>query len=146
GEHPAGILQRAGRGAAAAQLVRHPARQLELADGRRGDADRGGGAGAEQAQNEDDERERHFRWKQTRVTRRRSTRSTTTRNPSSVINPDVPPNSSTTIARCAGPRWKSRNWLSSVFVSGTYNAGRTRSCQRTVVPATPSTSGTRSFA
>src|SRR5438309_1613279 len=72
------------RGAAAAQLVRHPARQLELAHGRRGDADRGGGAGAEQAENEDDERERHFRWKQTRVTRRRSTRSTTTRNPSSV--------------------------------------------------------------
>src|SRR5216110_2858082 len=65
---------------------------------------------------------------------------------SSVINPDVPPNSSTTIARCDGPRWKSRNWLSRVFVSGTYNAGRTRSCQRTVAPATPSTSGTRSFA
>src|SRR5207249_3037875 len=69
---------------AAAQLVRHPTRQLELADGRRGHADRGGGAGAEQSKDEDEERERHFRWKQTRVTRRRSTRSTTTRNPSSV--------------------------------------------------------------
>ena len=40
-------------------------------------------------------------------------------NVSSVMSPDVPPNSSTTIARWAGARWKSRSWLSSVLVSGT---------------------------
>src|SRR5206468_2496024 len=49
---------------------------------------------------------------------------------SRVISPEVPPNSSTTIARWAGPRWNSRSWLSRVFVSGTKSAGRTRSCQR----------------
>src|SRR6266550_1850671 len=69
---------------------------------------------------------------------------------SRVMSPDVPPNSSTTIARCAGPRWKSRSWLSSVLVSGTKAAGRTRSCQRAVAaassPPRPMANGTRSFA
>src|SRR5213592_3493125 len=84
GEHPARIVEYPGRGPPPAQLVRDPAGELELAHGGRRDADRRRGAGDEEPENQHDEGEGHFRWKQTRVTRRRSTRSTTTRNPSSV--------------------------------------------------------------
>src|SRR5213075_953859 len=203
----AGVLEHVHRGRRPAQLVCHPARQLVLADGGGGDTNRRRHAGDHESQKQHRQCDVHAFSKETCVTRRWSTCSTTTRKPSSVssspgrgtrpsteytnpptvetsacaivvpsaadsssrlarpstqnrapscriagvvsascssrisptissrmssrvMSPDVPPNSSTTIAMCAGVPWKSRSWLSSVLVSGTKAAGRISVCQR----------------
>jgi hypothetical protein len=79
GEHPPRVLEHAGRAAGTAELVRHPTGELELAHGRRGDADGRGRGREDQSQHEQHGGKRHrCLWSSTLVTRRRSTRSTTT--------------------------------------------------------------------
>ena len=79
GERLPRVLQHVHRGRRATQLVRHPARQLVLAHGGRRDTDRRRHTGQHETDQQDRECDAHRFSNDTWVTRRCSTRSTTTR-------------------------------------------------------------------
>src|SRR5207245_501067 len=74
-----GVLEAPGRCGRATQLVRHPASQLVLAHGCGGDADGRRDTGEHESDEQHDEGDSHRFSNETWVTRRCSTRSTTTR-------------------------------------------------------------------
>ena len=83
-QRPPGVLQHAHGSGGAAQLVCHPARQLVLADPGRRDTDGGRHTGENESHQQHRQGDVHRFSNETCVTRRWSTRSTTTRKPSSV--------------------------------------------------------------